>query len=156
MPSVQLYLDRYSLNLLFFMISFFHLLWLIILLSIVVCGLWVCRTYFKDLLAFRISTKKSDIILVGSLVYFTCSFSFENFNILSLIYVFSVLIVLCGGEFIFQTCLFSVTCLLYLVVSSFFLSGIISSIIVLKNFLCLCPGFLLLPGFLLSLDFVLA
>jgi hypothetical protein len=60
------------------------------------------------LLAFRISIAKPDVVLVCQPSYVICSFFLVAFNILSLFYTFSALIITCCGEFIFWSSLFDV------------------------------------------------
>jgi hypothetical protein len=55
----------------------------------------------QDLLAFRVSVEKSDVILIGLSLYVTWAFSFTAFNILSLLCVFSNLIIKCKEDFPF-------------------------------------------------------
>lgn len=61
----------------------------------------VCRTFVQALLALRVSIKKSGIILTGVLVYVTWAFPLAAFNSLSLFCMFSALIIMCQGDFLF-------------------------------------------------------
>ena len=51
-------------------------------------------TFAQDLLNFRVSVEKSDVILIGLPLYVTWPFSLAAFNILSLFCAFSVLIIM--------------------------------------------------------------
>ena len=61
----------------------------------------VCITLAQDLLAFIFSIEKSCVILIHLPLYVTWPFSFAALNILSLVCMFSVLIIMWTGDFIF-------------------------------------------------------
>ena len=66
------------------------------------CSPIVCMTTTQDVLAFTVSVEKSGVILIG----LSLPFSRTAFNILSLFYVFGVLIIMCQEGFIFWSKLF--------------------------------------------------
>jgi hypothetical protein len=57
-------------------------------------SLRVCKLSVQDILAFRISVEKLVVILIHLPFYVTWPFSLTSFNILSLFYTFSVLIIM--------------------------------------------------------------
>ena len=57
-------------------------------------SLRVCMTFDQALLAFILSVEKSGIILIGLSLYISWLFSLAAFNTLSLLCVFSVLIIM--------------------------------------------------------------
>ena len=59
----------------------------------------VCIILDHDLLAFIVSNEKSDVILIGLPLYVTWPFSFAALNILSLLCMFSVLIIMWREDF---------------------------------------------------------
>ena len=79
------------------------------------CSLRVCMTSDEALLAFIVSVEKSGVILIGLHLYVTWHFPFAAFNILSLLGVFSVLIIM-WQEHPFIWCFI---CFLYLYVHLF-------------------------------------
>jgi hypothetical protein len=58
------------------------------------CSLRVCMTSNEALLAFIVFVEKSGVILIGLPLYVTWPFSLAAFTILSLLCVFSVLIIM--------------------------------------------------------------
>ena len=99
------------------------------------CSLRVCKTFEQILLAFIDSVETSGVILKGLLLYVTWSCSLAAFDILSLFYAFSVLIIMWWEYFLFWSHLFiflqiSCTCMAF----SFFRFGKFSSMILLKIF----------------------
>jgi hypothetical protein len=58
------------------------------------CSFRVWMTSVQDLLAFRVSVEKSGVILVSLPLYVTLSFYLIAFNIICLLYAFSVLIIM--------------------------------------------------------------
>ena len=58
------------------------------------CSLRVCMTFNQAFLAFIVFVEKSGIIQIGLPLYVTWPFCLEAFNILSLLYAFSVLIIM--------------------------------------------------------------
>jgi hypothetical protein len=68
----------------------------------------VWKTSFHALLAFRVFVEKSAVILSGLPLDVTWCFSLASFNVLSLFYIFCVLIIICLGEVLFWSCLFGV------------------------------------------------
>lgn len=81
----------------------------------------VCKTHTQFLLALRISIEKSGIILMGLPIHMMWSLLLAVSNLFSLFSTFSVLIIVCCREFLFESYLFD---LLYasslLIVTSFF------------------------------------
>jgi hypothetical protein len=88
---------------------------------------------------FRFSVEKSSVILIDLPLYVTWPFTLTAFNILSLFYVFGVLITMWPEVFLFWSNLFVFYSLfvcfvfMFIPISSFML-GMISSIILLKMF----------------------
>ena len=72
------------------------------------CSLRVCMTSDQALLAFIVSVGKSGIILMGLPLYVTWPFFLVAFNIISLFYGFSVLIIVLREDFLFWSLLFGV------------------------------------------------
>lgn len=65
---------------------------------------------FSRLIAFRDSFEKSAVILIGFSLYMDCGFSLLAFNVLFFVNMFSVLTIICYGDFLFWSCLFGVLC----------------------------------------------
>ena len=61
----------------------------------------VCIMLDHYLVAFIVSTEKSGVILIGLPLCVTWPFSFAALNILSLLCMFSVLIIICGKRIFF-------------------------------------------------------
>lgn len=68
---------------------------------------------FKVLLAFKVYTEKSAIVLMGFPLCVTCVFSLTALNTLSLLFIFSVLAMIGPGDFLVLSVL--CVCCVYLV-----------------------------------------
>lgn len=64
-------------------------------------SLSVCETSVQDLLASLVSIEKTCVILIGLCLYVMWAFSFVAFKILSLFYMFCVLIIMWWGGFFY-------------------------------------------------------
>ena len=92
---------------------FFHdiscvvlLWWLKVLLSILCWHSRSLNVYIMldhALLAFIVSNEKAGVILISLPLYVTWPFSFAALKILSLLWMFSVLIIMCWGNFILDS-----------------------------------------------------
>jgi hypothetical protein len=58
------------------------------------CSLRICMTSAEDLLILSLSVDKSGVILTSLRLYVSLPFSLSTFNVLSLLCVFSVLIIM--------------------------------------------------------------
>ena len=108
----------------------------ILLVIIVWAGisLGVCRTSIKSCF-FRLSIKKSGLILIGLPLYITWSFPLAAFNIFSLFCMFSVLMIMYQVDFIFWSNLFGALYVSYTLIDTFiFRLENVSSMIKLKLF----------------------
>lgn len=115
-------------------------------------SLRVCKTSVQALLSFKFSIEKLGVILIGSAFIYYVVFFLAAFDILSLFHMFMVLL-LCAKVNFFSGSIYLVFCmLLVLWIGIFFRLGMFSSMM-LKIFLCLRPGFLLLPYFSITFRF---
>ena len=94
-------------------------------------NLWSLRVYstsIQNFLAFKRSLEKQGVILIGLPLYGTWSFSFAAFHILSLLCIFSILIIICQANFLFWFNLLRVLYVSCTFLSLFFFNfGIFSS-----------------------------
>jgi hypothetical protein len=65
------------------------------------CSPRYCKISVQLLLTFRTSVEKSGVILISLLLYVTSSLSITAFNVPSLFYIFSVLIIMWLEYFLF-------------------------------------------------------
>ena len=114
----------------------YHVLFPALYYSVDTLSVWM--TSVQDFLAFRVSVKKSDVILIHLPLYVTWPFSLTSFNILSLFCAFSVLIIYARMNFFsgpifwcsvssFLFCFFVVVCfVLFFVFETEFLCAVLA------------------------------